>query len=283
MSHPTLFTAVYGPVRSWRFGQSLGIDPIGSVSTCSFDCVYCQLGKIEQSSCNRQLFVPTQQIAQELRRVDFREIDVVTLSGSGEPTLALNLGEILATVKGITSKPVVVLTNGSLLSHAAVRRELAIADCVAIKLDAMNADQFSRVNRPISGMELSILLANLFTFRQDYSGRLAIQTMLLTDWSDEQQESYIALIRALCPDEIQLNTPTRPKPTVRHLEARANNTSDFYPDMTRSLKPVSPDALQRFAERIQSTIAIPVRYPQISSSAELNMILPIVPAGVDHG
>lgn len=262
MSHSTLFTAVYGPVRSWRFGRSLGIDPIGSVSTCSFDCVYCQLGKIERTSYSRQVFVPTQQIAQELRQVDFRNVDVVTLSGSGEPTLALNLGEILATVKAITSKPIVVLTNGSLLSHAAVRRELALADCVAIKLDAMNADQFSRVNRPISGMELSILLANLFTFRQDYTGCLAIQTMMLTDWSNQQQDSYIALMRALCPDEIQLNTPTRPKPTVRCLETRANNNSDFYPDVARSLKPVSPEVLQRFAERIQTEIAIPVRYPQ---------------------
>ena len=66
--------AVYGPVQSWRFGRwrsllehkSLGIDPIGAVSTCSFNCVYCQLGEIQVSSCDRRIFVPTAQIRQEL-------------------------------------------------------------------------------------------------------------------------------------------------------------------------------------------------------------------------
>ncbi|MFS8120407.1 MAG: hypothetical protein ACMG55_18255, partial [Microcoleus sp.] len=53
-------TSVYGPVQSWRFGRSLGIDPIGPDSSCSFNCVYCQLGEIEHQSCNRQIFVPTQ-------------------------------------------------------------------------------------------------------------------------------------------------------------------------------------------------------------------------------
>ena len=262
----TPFTAVYGPVQSWRFGRSLGIDPIGSVSTCSFNCVYCQLGEIENQSLHRRIFVPTQQIHQELQHFAPWDVDSVTLSGSGEPTLALNLGEILTTAKAVTHKPTAVLTNGSLLPNAAVREALAIADQVAVKFDAVSTRQFHRVNRPLSKLDLMHIWAGILQFRQIYSGHLAIQTMLLTPWDDQEQETYIALMQALCPDEIQLNTPTRPKPLTHSLEARGNHHPDTQADncqsdLVRSLKPVSVDVLQRFADRIQSTLRILVRHP----------------------
>jgi wyosine [tRNA(Phe)-imidazoG37] synthetase (radical SAM superfamily) len=264
------FTAVYGPVQSWRFGRSLGIDPIGSVSTCSFNCVYCQLGEIENKSLHRRIFVPTQQIHQELQNFAPWDVDIITLSGSGEPTLALNLGEILTTAKAVTHKPTAVLTNGSLLSDASVREALAIADQVAVKFDAVSMRQFHRVNRPLPALDLIPRWTRVLQFRQVYSGHLAIQTMLLKPWNDQQQERYIALMQALCPDEIQLNTPTRPKPLTHTLEARGNHPPDTQADgaqsnLGRSLKPVSVDVLQRFADRIQSTLRIPVRYPLHSS------------------
>jgi wyosine [tRNA(Phe)-imidazoG37] synthetase (radical SAM superfamily) len=61
------FCSVYGPVESWRYGRSLGIDPIGPISACSFNCVYCQLGEIEQPTDERQLFIPTAQILADLQ------------------------------------------------------------------------------------------------------------------------------------------------------------------------------------------------------------------------
>lgn len=261
-----LFTAVYGPVQSWRFGRSLGIDPIGTVSTCSFNCVYCQLGEIEHQSLHRRIFVPTQQIHQELQRFAPWDVDVVTLSGSGEPSLALNLREILATAKTVTNRPTVVLTNGSLLPDALVREALAIADQVAIKFDAVNTRQFHRVNRPLPELDLMTLWAGILQFRRMYSGHLAIQTMLLSPWDELEQETYIALMQALCPDEIQLNTPTRPKPLTHNLESRGNRPPDpqsdgSQSDLVRSLKPVSVEVLQRFANHIQSMLKIPVRYP----------------------
>jgi wyosine [tRNA(Phe)-imidazoG37] synthetase (radical SAM superfamily) len=263
---PPPFTAVYGPVQSWRFGRSLGIDAIGSVSTCSFNCVYCQLGEIENQSLHRRIFVPTQQIYQELQRFAPWDVDSVTLSGSGEPTLALNLGEILAMAKAVTNKPTAVLTNGSLLPDASVREALAIADQVAVKFDAVSTRQFHRVNRPLSELDLMNIWAGILQFRRMYSGHLAMQTMLLTSWDELEQETYIALMQALCPDEIQLNTPTRPKPLIHNLESRGNHHPDPQADdsqanLVRSLKPVSVDVLRRLADRIQSTLEIPVRYP----------------------
>ncbi|HBK95843.1 MAG TPA: radical SAM protein [Microcoleaceae bacterium UBA10368] len=257
------FSSVYGPVKSWRFGRSLGIDPIGLVSTCSFNCVYCQLGEIECQSCDRQVFISTQQIQQDLQRFAPWDVAQITLSGSGEPTLALNLGSILTMLKTVTGKPVGVLTNGSLLTDPTVQAELAIADRVAVKLDAIVADQFRRINRPVIKINFTNLWSGLQQFRQCYTGKLAIQTMLLSPWSDRDQATYIGLMQVLLPDEIQLNTPTRPKPLHHQLDARGNHHPDALPYLARSLKPVSAEVLRTFGDRIQKTIGIPVRYPNL--------------------
>jgi wyosine [tRNA(Phe)-imidazoG37] synthetase (radical SAM superfamily) len=168
-------SCVYGPVQSWRFGRSLGIDPIGSVSTCSFNCAYCQLGKIQQVTATRQVFVPTSQIFDELRAIaPYEHIDVVTLSGSGEPTLALNLDKILAIVKKVTKLPTVVLTNSTLLHDASVRSALQLADTVAAKLDAISLNQLQQINRPPETINLPGIVAGIEQFRQEYQGHLAI-------------------------------------------------------------------------------------------------------------
>jgi wyosine [tRNA(Phe)-imidazoG37] synthetase (radical SAM superfamily) len=260
---PQTFSSVYGPVQSWRFGRSLGIDPIGSMSTCSFNCVYCQLGKIECQRCDRQVFIPTEQIQRDLQTFSPWNADIITLSGSGEPTLALNLGSILMMVKTSTRKPVGVLTNGSLLTDSTVREELAIADRVAVKVDAITDNQFRRINRPIADTNLTKFWSGLQQFRDCYSGKLAIQTMLLTPWSDRDQAIYIALMRALMPDEIQLNTPTRPKPFNHQLESRGNHYPGVLLYQAQRLKPVSASVLERFGNRIEATIGIPVHHPHL--------------------
>jgi wyosine [tRNA(Phe)-imidazoG37] synthetase (radical SAM superfamily) len=261
------FKSVYGPVQSWRFGRSLGIDPIGEVSTCSFNCVYCQLGEIEYHTWERQVFVPTEQIRLELETY-FQdqavgtppELDVITLSGSGEPTLAANLGDILTTAKQVSGLPVGVLTNSSLLTDARVREELAIADQVEAKVDAGTADQFYRVNRPVPDLDWETFWQGLRQFRQGYGGFLAVQTMLLSPWNEPEQTAYLNLMRALKPQEIHLNTPTRPRPLVHQLDARGNHDPEWaYP--VRHLKPVSRDWLQRWGDHLQAELAIPVRCP----------------------
>jgi len=255
------FTSVYGPVQSWRFGRSLGIDPIGEISTCSFNCVYCQLGEIENIVSQRRIFVPTEKIHQDLSQFAPWEVDAITLSGSGEPTLALNLAEILVMIKTITQKPVHVLTNGTLLSDPAVREALNLADCVAVKLDVLTQTQLQRVNRPIQGISLATIWQGLRAFRQDYTGHLAVQTMLLSAWNEDEQESYIEQMRQLAPDEIQINTPSRPKPFSHSLSARGNHLPGLAAEEARNLKPVENHLLRQFCDRIQHSLNIPTRCP----------------------
>ncbi|MDY7013466.1 MAG: radical SAM protein [Cyanobacteriota bacterium] len=260
----TTFNSVYGPVDSWRYGRSLGIDPIGSISACSFNCVYCQLGEIEHKTRDRRVFIPTEQIIQDLQPFAPWDVDVITLSGSGEPTLALNLGEILASIQELTHKSVVVLTNGTLLADLSVRQVLAIADRVSVKLDAVSPEQLRRVNRPVAGMTLEGLYAGLQQFRTEFSGELALQTMMLSPWDESTRAEYIRSLQVLRPNEIQLNTPTRPKPLQHELEARGNHSrSAERPYPTRTLRGVRADVLQAFAAEIQAATGIPARCPPV--------------------
>ena len=254
------FATVYGPVVSWRYGRSLGIDPIGPTSTCSFNCVYCQLGEIEVISRDRRLFLPTAQIMADLERFAPWEVDIITLSGSGEPTLALNLGEILSQIKTLTAKPTLVLTNATLLDDAQVRQELSLADRVSVKLDGISEDLVRRINRPDSSLQLAKIIQGIEAFKTEFCGELSLQTMLLAPWSEEVKRQYIALLKRLQPKEIQLNTPSRPKPLKRELEGRGNHTGEELPAYpVQILKCVSPEILAALAQELTDKTQIPVR------------------------
>src|SRR5688572_4532892 len=129
-------STVYGHVRSWRVGQSLGVDMLFTSSICSFRCVYCQLGKIEIPTTERKVYVATEKVLADLEASAWEQADVITFSGSGEPTLAANLGETICAIKARTGKPVMVLTNATMLNDPGVRADLMAADKVFCKLDA---------------------------------------------------------------------------------------------------------------------------------------------------
>ena len=251
------FKSVYGPVKSWRYGRSLGIDPIGIISTCSFNCVYCQLGEIETKTATRQVFVPTTKIIEDLQAFNLDDVDVITISGSGEPTLALNLGEIIVDIKQITNTIVVVLTNSTLLSNPEVRQALSLADKVAVKLDGVSKGMLKRVDRPVVEIEWDDILAGIKKFRQEFKGFMGIQTMIFTPWDSNKKAAFINLMKSILPEEIQLNTPSRPKPLKRQLEGRGNHSSakeGSYPVIT--FRQVDPEFIQDFAREISSLTGI---------------------------
>ena len=253
------FLSVYGPVVSWRYGKSLGIDPIGATSTCSFNCIYCQLGEIEKITRDRGLFVPTVKIIEDLKTFAPWDVDVITLSGSGEPTLALNLGEILQAIKTLMDKPTLVLTNATLLNDPQVRQDLALADKVSVKLDGFSEDLLKRINRPEVNLNLAEIITGIEQFRREFLGQLSLQTMVLSDWTEETKNQYIDLVKRLNPDNIQLNTPTRPKPLHRELSGRGNTTvKDKVSYSVQTLKCVSPEILQFLAEEITQKTHIAV-------------------------
>lgn len=214
-------SSVYGPVHSWRVGQSLGIDLLCVSSICSFRCIYCQLGKINRHTIERKVFVPTETVMTDLRASQWQQADVITFSGSGEPTLAVNLGATIHAIKAFTAKPIVVLTNSTLLSDAAVRKDLAAADKVFCKLDAATDRTLKLIDRPVAGITVRGIVEGIKALRREYRGHLAIQTMLLP-LNQHEVEQLAALLQEIQPDEVQLNVPSRPVPHEWMPDARGN-------------------------------------------------------------
>jgi wyosine [tRNA(Phe)-imidazoG37] synthetase (radical SAM superfamily) len=204
---------LFGPVPSRRLGRSLGVDLIPP-KTCTYDCIYCEVGP---TTCRSQERFPYQTEAIIAEMTDYLKApgvrpDVITLAGSGEPTLNLGLGRIIREIKGMCPIPVAVLTNGALLYLPEVRRELAAADIVLPSLDAARDEIYRAINRPLPELSLDSLLDGLMSFRREYRGQIWLEVMLLKGINDTEAE-LILLRRALeklAPDKIQLNTAVRP-------------------------------------------------------------------------
>ena len=122
---------VFGPVPSRRLGRSLGVDLV-PYKTCSFDCVYCQLGKTTQKTIERREWVPIDAVVEQLETRLSSKPDYITLSGSGEPTLHSRIGELIGRIKALTSTPIAVLTNGTLLWQEELRSQIMDADLILL-------------------------------------------------------------------------------------------------------------------------------------------------------
>lgn len=204
---------VFGPVPSRRLGYSLGVDIIPR-KYCNFDCIYCQVGKTTiKSSSREKFFNPDVIITQVVDSIQHLEkIDFVTFSGSGEPTLNENLGIIIHEIKKLTTVPVAVITNSSLLSMEDVRNDLINADVILPSLDAASDEVFKRINRPQSNIELMSIVNGLRVFRKHFNGLIWLEIMLIKGINDSEGELHQLrkIINDLDVDKIHLNTVTRP-------------------------------------------------------------------------
>ena len=201
---------IYGPVPSWRLGRSLGIDLLNVPGkVCTFNCIYCQLGDIAGSVLEPREFVNLQQLRGEMEALGPVDAEYATFSGTGEPTLAANLGEAIELARSELALPVAVLTNSSLIFRPEIRERLARADVVVAKLDAADEELFSLINRPAPGLRFDQIVEGLRLFRADYRGRLALQIMFVRV-NEGHAGDIAALACTISPDEVQINTPLRP-------------------------------------------------------------------------
>ncbi len=206
---------VFGPVPSRRLGQSLGIDTI-PLKTCNWNCVYCQLGRTMPLTNQRREYFPNAEILAEVQTALHShqpgDIDWVTFVGSGEPTLHSGIGWLIREVKRLTVLPVAVITNGSLLYLPEVRRDLAAADVVMPSVDAGTPALYRQINRPHPQATFARLIDGLAAFRQEYSGKLWVEVMLVRDLNDTAAalQDIAAVLRRIRPDQVHLNLPTRP-------------------------------------------------------------------------
>ncbi len=202
---------IFGPVPSRRLGRSLGVDLV-PLKTCSYDCVYCQLGRTTCKTAERKEWVPLDEVVLEVEDGLSTRPDYVTLSGSGEPTLYSRIGEVIERIKSTTNVPLAVLTNGSLLWQENVRRQLLGADLVIPSLDAGSESIFHRVNRPHEDVSFEKLMYGLITFRNEFRGEYWLEVLLIADITATHAEvgRLAHCVDRIRPGRVHLNTVTRP-------------------------------------------------------------------------
>ncbi len=249
---------VYGPVPSRRLGFSLGIDIIPP-KTCSFDCIYCQLGRTKKKTVLRQVFFSSQEILQSIRAAlrSGRRIDFITFSGSGEPTLNRLIRKLIREIKKLTPIPVAVLTNSSLLSQKAVRKSLIEADVVIPSLDAATARTFRKVNRPEPSLKIEAIIEGLENFRREFKGQVWLEVMLVKGINDSPADIE-ALKRAIArikPDRVQLNTVVRPpaemwarplsRPDLKAIRERLGGQTEVVADFRKKPQSEAASSLKK--------------------------------------
>lgn len=209
-----MYKYLFGPVPSRRLGMSLGVDLVPP-KVCSLDCVYCEVGKTTELTLNRRTYIDSAALKAELEDyfANRPSPDYITFSGSGEPTLHVDIGAILQFIKDRQPEvPVAVLTNGTLLSNPAVRKEILPADLVLPSLDGATERTFRRINRPAKGLTAASCIDGLIAFRKEFSGTIWLEIFILPGYNDDEAELRAlrdAIVR-IAPDTVQLNTLDRP-------------------------------------------------------------------------
>lgn len=224
-------TLTFGPVPSRRLGRSLGINHVPP-KTCTYACVYCQLGRTPHLQAKRQPFYPPEAVIATVQaKVEDaiargEAIDYLTFVPDGEPTLDLHLGDMLAALKPL-GIPLAVITNASLLDDEAVRAALHLADWVSLKMDAAAPAVWRQVNRPHGRLRLGDILDGARAFARDFTGALVTETMLVGGVNDMPWTLAMTanVIAELHPTVAYIGVPTRPpaEPWVRAPDEAALN------------------------------------------------------------
>ncbi|MBN1295376.1 radical SAM protein [bacterium] len=204
---------LFGPVPSRRFGRSLGVDLV-PYKTCSFDCIFCQLGPTTHKTVTRREYVPVDRVIAELDTWirSGAEADYITLSGSGEPTLHAGFGKIIDYVHSHTAIPAVLLTNGALLNDPDVRVQAAKADVVKVSLSAWDPFSLEHMNRPHHDITFENIIEGQRRLRDNLHGQLWMEVFLVwgTNTTDQDVSAIASWAQTIHPDKIQLNTSVRP-------------------------------------------------------------------------
>jgi wyosine [tRNA(Phe)-imidazoG37] synthetase (radical SAM superfamily) len=224
---------LFGPIPSRRLGRSLGINNI-PLKTCSYSCVYCQIGLTDSMMVTRKGFFTPDEIydeaaakISELRKAGER-IDYLTFVPDGEPTLDINLGKAIEKLK-IFGIKIAVITNSSLIWDKEVQNDLVNADWVSLKIDSVDEQEWRKIDRPHGSLRLNEITDGMVRFARDFKGTLVTETMLVDGINDtaDSIERTANFIKCLAPKKSFILVPTRPpaEPWVVPPDELAINTT----------------------------------------------------------
>jgi wyosine [tRNA(Phe)-imidazoG37] synthetase (radical SAM superfamily) len=196
-------------------GLSLGVDLLPQ-KICTFDCLYCQLGKTRKKIIRRFFYIDLNKFKKELREILKKKpyFDYITISGKGEPTLHKDLDKIIHTIKRITKEryPICVITNSSLLYQRKIRKELREVDLIIPSLDFATLRTFKRINRPHKKISFKKIIEGLINLRKEFKGEIWLEVMLVDEVNTDLEEikKLKKIIEKISPHKVHLNLPTRP-------------------------------------------------------------------------
>ncbi|MBN2799804.1 MAG: radical SAM protein [Deltaproteobacteria bacterium] len=212
----------YGPVPSRRFGLSLGIDLIPH-KVCSYGCVYCQLGKTTDLTAVARDFAPVDEIVEEVAAALTRgpRPEVLTLAGSGEPTLYRDLELLNHRLRARFQIPLLLITNGATLWQPEVARAALATDILAPSLDAGDARTWRKIDQPAAGVTFEQMVEGLRAVTHAHTGEVRVEVMLVhkVNDSEESLQAIAGVLQTLRCDRIDINTPVRPPGHSRPLTA----------------------------------------------------------------
>lgn len=190
----------------------MGVDLVPP-KCCSYDCIYCQVGSTTKRTIQTKDYVPLEDVIEELRqRLTLCDPDVITLSGSGEPTLNREIGLIIERIKEVSDRNIAILTNGSLLWKEEVRQRVLEADIIMPTLSTAVEATFNRIHRPHPELGLPKIIEGLRSLKKEFRGFIGLEVMLISGLNDRDAElrELKQVVDELEPDQVQLNTVVRP-------------------------------------------------------------------------
>lgn len=223
---------VFGPVPSRRLGKSMGINNIPP-KTCSYSCVYCQLGKTNKLVVKRKAFYKPEDIFKEVKKkiemttLKNEKVDYLTFVPDGEPTLDVNIGKEILLLKRLNI-PVAVMTNASLLWRDDVRKDLLEADLISLKIDSLSLDLWRRINRPHKDLSLNMVIDGIIKFTNEFQGTIISETMLINNisYNDEFKKIAKFLKKLNRLKKAYIAIPIRP-PTEKWVKPTKEKTINF--------------------------------------------------------
>ena len=228
-------STIFGPIRSRRLGVSLGVNlSPNDGKVCSFDCIYCEAGYNSQGVGTTGL-PKREDVSRELEEKLLammqagEQLDVITFSGNGEPTLHPQFSEIINDTIALRDKyfpnaKVSVLSNATLIGRPSVFEALNKVDNNILKLDTVNADYVARVDRPNDAYKLNDIIDCMRAF----NGKLVVQTMFMKgcvdgvsvdNTGDEYVQPWLEVVKSIAPREVMIYTIDRETPQQGLLKA----------------------------------------------------------------
>lgn len=205
---------IFGPLLSRRFGKSLGIDLSPHKKQCNFDCLYCEL-KPEKTVDKYDDVISVESIMSALQDalVDHRDIDAITITANGEPTLYPYLGELIDRIDDIKGDvKTLILSNGSTIGDVRVRDALKKFDIVKLSLDCATDKCLKKLDRAHSGINIADIMQGMLDFKATFDKPLIIEVLLVKSVNDslEHIKALNEFLTILKPTRIDIGTIDRP-------------------------------------------------------------------------